>query len=475
MQGYGTTVYKIIFDIDGIEYEHKYVEPPHTNIGTLPIAPVRSGYNFGGWYTEPLGAGIRFTATTAVTSNLTVYANWESYSYTVTFNSMNGTPPILMTVNSPDTTVSSLPDKPKKDLHVFDGWYTGENGTGTQFTASTIVTGNITIYAKWIGFFDYTISNNKITIIGLTEYGKKNLTTDLVIPSELNGLPVIGIGDSAFREHTCYTGTLTIPDSVTSIGNYAFMSCSGFTGNLVIPNSVTSIGEYAFFRCSGFTGNLVIPNSITTIGYRSFLGCNGFNGNLVISNNVTSIGDEAFCGCEKFTGQLTIPALVTSIGYRAFEGCLNFSGSLVIPDNVVIIGEEAFAGCYGFEGSLVIGNKVKTIGNSAFYGCAGLTGGFTEPLTIPDSVTSIGRFAFELCKGFTNVIIGTGVTNIGDGAFIRCKEIKNVKVTRLQPSILGSNVFYNSGLNTIQVPSSALGDYKEANGWSVYADLISGY
>ena len=76
---------------------------------------------------------------------------------------------------------------------------------------------------------------------------------------------ILSIGEDAFRG-IGFTGSLIIPESVTSIGVRAFGQCSGFTGSLIIPNSVTSIEEQAFSGCSGFTGNLTIPDSVTLIG-----------------------------------------------------------------------------------------------------------------------------------------------------------------------------------------------------------------
>ena len=85
------------------------------------------------------------------------------------------------------------------------------------------------------------------------------------------GTSCTSIGTDAFNNCTGLTGSLVIPDSVTTIGNYVFWSC-GFTGTLTIGNSVTSIENFAFYDCTGFT-SLVIPNSVTSIGYGVFYSC----------------------------------------------------------------------------------------------------------------------------------------------------------------------------------------------------------
>jgi uncharacterized repeat protein (TIGR02543 family) len=128
------------------------VASPATTIGTLPAPPTRTGYIFDGWNTASNGSGNGFDASTTVSANTTVYAQWNSYSYTVTFNNSGGDTaanPASKTVASPATTVGTLPVPPSKAGYVFGGWYTGTGGTGDPFTASTTVTGSMTVYAKW--------------------------------------------------------------------------------------------------------------------------------------------------------------------------------------------------------------------------------------------------------------------------------------------------------------------------------------
>ena len=256
------------------------------------------------------------------------------------------------------------------------------------------------------------IPNSVTSIRDFAFYGCSGFTGSLTIPNT-----VTSIGFNAFGGCSGFTGTLTISASVTSIGFSAFYGCSGFTGSLTIPNSVTSIGTYAFSGCSGFTGTLTLPNSITSIGGFIFRGCSGFTGSLTIPNSVTSIESSAFDGCSGFTGTLTIPESVTSIGSYAFCNCSGFTGSLTIPNSVTSIGDNAFYYCSGFMGTLTIPSSVTSIGRSAFCGCSGFTG----TLTIPNSIISIGEFVFKNCSSFTGTLtIPNSVTSIGYCAFIGC-------------------------------------------------------
>jgi hypothetical protein len=124
-----------------------------------------------------------------------------------------------------------------------------------------------------------------------------------------------------WREYRDSITRLAIRDGVALIGDLAFGGCSGFTGSLTIPNSMTSIDAWTFWGCSGLTGSLTIGASVTSIGPGAFLNCSGFTGALTIPNSVTSISEVAFRGCAGFTGALTIGSSVTSIGNDAFAGC----------------------------------------------------------------------------------------------------------------------------------------------------------
>lgn len=72
-----------------------------------------------------------------------------------------------------------------------------------------------------------------------------------------------------------------------------------------------------------------------------------------------------------------------------FPGCRNLNGDLTLPDSVQIVGNDAFSECTGLTGTLTLGSSLQTIGAGAFYDCS-----FSGNLVIPDSVTSIGRYAF---------------------------------------------------------------------------------
>ena len=247
------------------------------------------------------------------------------------------------------------------------------------------------------------------------------------------------ICDSAFAGKAFSYSSLqsiTIPDSVTSIGTGAFGYCYSLH-SVTIPDSVTSIGDRAFQSCESLH-SITIPDSVTSIGNWAFWGCKSLQ-SVTIPDSVTIIGDRAFNGCRSLQS-VTIPESVTIIKGNPFVNCparvINhsnhftiFEGNLytsdrrklilylsngnnfIIPDSVTSIGDYAFSGCE-FLHSVTIPDSVTSIGDRAFEGCTSL-----QSVTIPDSVTSIGNRAFLHCWSLHSVTIPNSVTGIGDGAF----------------------------------------------------------
>ena len=305
---------------------------------------------------------------------------------------------------------------------------------------------------------------------------------------------VTSIGYGAF-EYCRGLTSVTIPNSVTSIHYYAFEDCSSLT-SIIIPNSVISIGYGAFYGCSGLT-SITIPKNLTNIDEGAFGGCSGLasikveNGNTTydsrnncnaiiktttnrliagcknttIPNNVSSIGYYAFRDCQSLIS-VTIPNSVTSIGYCAFYGCKSLT-SVVIPESVTSIGGWAF--WYTGLASITIPNNVTSIGENVFGACDYLESikveigcvqydsrencnAIIETATntliagcrntvIPNSVTSIGNYAFSSCSGLTSITIPNGVTSIGNDAFNWCDDLISINIPNSVTSI-GSYAFY---------------------------------
>ena len=116
--------------------------------GTLPV-PTRIDHAFLGWFTAP-GGGTQVKANTKVTlsSPHTLHANWIYIFITVTFDANDGTPSsedVEQTYGQPYV----LPPPPEREGYTFLGWFTSPSGTGAPVTASTQVSANTRLYARW--------------------------------------------------------------------------------------------------------------------------------------------------------------------------------------------------------------------------------------------------------------------------------------------------------------------------------------
>ena len=104
---------------------------------------------------------------------------------------------------------------------------------------------------------------------------------------------------------------------------------------------------------------------------------------------------------------------------------------LYLPDTVQTIGNYAFYHCYSLT-SVVTRNSVTSIGNSAFYGCYSLTS-----IVILNGVTRIGYNTFYHCYSLTSIVIPNGVTSIGHHAFYSCSSLTSIIIPDSVTSIDG--------------------------------------
>jgi len=100
--------------------------------------------------------------------------------------------------------------------------------------------------------------------------------------------------------------------------------------------------------------------------------------------------------------------------------CNKTTTSVFIPDGVTSIGRYAFELCTSLT-NVIIPASVTSIRDYAFELCTSLTNA-----TIGSSVTSIGRYAFAGCTSLTSVTIPNSVTSIGNWAFYNCYNLTNV-------------------------------------------------
>ena len=357
-----------------------------------PLDPVRSGYTFGGWHTDAECTAPWDFEKDKLETHTLLYAKWTLNTYTLSFDldGGTGTLPSPQELNYLDKAVKPQ-DSPTKEGFIFAGWWIkdSENKLSSEWNFSTdLPQCDVTLYAGWgtAGMNDdysFVELDSAVKILGFINPTAPE--TVLSIPSEINGKPVLSLGEKSFEY-------LTGPE------------------NIILPFALTTINDRAFYNSPAVT-NLTLPNSVTSIGKMAFHSCSDLY-NLNIGKGVLNIGEMAFYQCTSLLDYST--------------------ATLTIPENVLIIEKEAFSIAGNAIYNLALNNGLVRIGESAFK--------YTKSLRvdIPDTVETIGAFAFQYNQYLTRIEIGKAIKSIGDMAFESCNNSLYVIINAEKPPVLGS-------------------------------------
>ena len=256
----------------------------------------------------------------------------------------------------------------------------------------------------------------------------------------------IGNDQREIRCGECGYRTVNELYTLNSAGNMITGCNYDLEGQVTIPSQINGqtiigIAANAFENQTGLT-HITLPGTVTTIGSNAFNGCTSLT---TVSGmySLQSIGAEAFKNCQSLAS-ITIPLTVTTIGERAFTGCsdLNITVSSINPD-------------YAAEGNILY-NKAKTKIIA--------TGKIASELTILDSVTEIGTYAFAENSNLVSVRFST-TPAIGAYAFYHCANMNSVYFDSYNVPEVGENSFSNNNFVL----------YTRYNAQSAYQTVFSPY
>ena len=296
----------------------------------------------------------------------------------------------------------------------------------------------------------------------------------LVLPNEYEGNEY-SIDEMAFYERNDIT-SVVITGGVKTIGYRAFQWCESIE-SIKIGEGVTHIQDYAFQYCKALK-TLELPSSIEYIGNTVFgddklietaiipamvansissgsLKTVVINGgtslpenafykatsleNVTIADSVTTISSSAFNGCVAIKN-LTCPAHVLTIIPKGSLQVVTITSGDTIPDNALLNAKSLV--------SVTIPNTITKIGKSAFDGCALL-----ESITVPSGVTEIGEYAFSGCSSVKNIKIPDGITIINKGTFKNCSSLEAITIPESVTAIKGVAFYGCSKITSVVVPN----------------------
>ena len=475
---------------------------------TNPEAPVKAGYDFAGWYTDPnFSESSAYDFGSAVSGNLTLYAKWEYIPVvnTITYDQTNGT-----TANSSKEVTEGLNfelEVPSvADGYTFIGWYTeAENGvrltdeTGKSLDVWNKDYGDITVYSHIEEAFVYeeTEDENGYAVSASTAI---SAFETLTVPAYHNGKPVTEVADFTAAASV---KTVNLPSSIVKVEPSAFsnlknleaievyevengavnyksadgvlFSADGHTlvkyplakggESYVIPAAVTEIADQAFsdIRETGsyyqyfFTGTLTevtLPSNLQKIGNQAFfrrgnLRVVKFNGNK--SNVDWTIGDGAFSDMylQSFPFNETLVSIGDSAFYYSWTYLINvrFEDDVVLSSRLKKIGDSAFEGC-SWLGEITIPASCEYLGSAAFSGTR------IDSVTIEhgSKITEIADETFYGCQ-FEEIYIPSTVTRIGDSAFESCDCLTSITIPE-GVTYIGDSAFEDcTEITTLRLPS----------------------
>ena len=268
-----------------------------------------------------------------------------------------------------------------------------------------------------------------------------------------------------------FPSTLPLDDAIVDgfkiaqIGIGAF-SNSRYLASVTLPNSVKDIDQNTFAACVNLT-SVSLPDSVTNVSTSAFLLCASLtNISVAVGNPIYRSIDGAVFDktgatlimCPQGKKEYDVPDGTTSIWHWAF-GYRDGLAAVSLPASVTNIGKRAFFNCEGLTNILVSANNPIYCSIDGVLFSKDETRLILYPAArkgtykIPNSVTDIGDSAFEQCVNLTSVVIPNGVTSIGYAAFERCSGLADMTIPNNVTNIGHSAFNECNGLTNVVIGS----------------------
>jgi len=403
------------------EFEVSIIENPIASIEVIETRPLEEYQN--GWYSE----------------------HWDEYGYVRQwFCYSAGEAVVSVKINYKDGTSEIVS---RDDLGNWgsstDQWYENQWTVGNTYTATFKYMGRSCEFEVSIVEYtpyNYIVQDGGVYITGMKDYWYlyNNDVTDVVIPSEINGYPVVGINNFNARANT--VKTLTIPESVKFISAGAFYEFTNVE-TVYIEGTETVLSPAVFngmYRIKEFVLNEAHPDYVVMDG-------------VIFDKDVTTI--VAYPYAKGYTYEL--PVTISDLKFMQYYYGVNF---IIHPDSTEFIVDNGITydkaktqiiSCdKTVSGEYVMPETVEYIPMMMFQGCENLTGVVMSPL-----VTEIAYATFDNCPNLKSVVLPTELTTIGECAFADCVSLEAIELP-LKLEMIDSKAFINAGLKSLTVPGN---------------------
>lgn len=241
---------------------------------------------------------------------------------------------------------------------------------------------------------------------------------------------------------------------ITKVGDDAFKGQQNIT-EITLPSTVKSIGKRAFYGCKDLK-NITFAKKANATGRTPLMSRDSTV--VEIPTTIEEVGEEAFAQCTSLYA-ITLPEGLHTIAKGLFKGCFSLT-TVNYPLSVYTIEDEAFYGCTNLHPFVL--ESVTTVGRSAFEYCK------IDGLTLHKNTTVVGSRAFANTKITSLTFLEEGITTVNDSLFFNAKFTKGGTHTITLPTgvtTIGASAFENCNVTNVPIPNgvTVIGERAFAN------------